>query len=85
MPSGSPALMISRNLMGYFDKFSRIMDRSAVGGAQTPSLADFRAGVGVGVRYDLGFGPIRADVGLPLNRRPSDPPFGLYVSLGQAF
>jgi len=44
-----------------------------------------RVGAGVGIRYYTDFGPIRADVGFPLNRRPSDPPFGLYVSLGQAF
>jgi translocation and assembly module TamA len=44
-----------------------------------------RVGAGVGIRYYTDFGPIRADVGIPLNRRPSDPPFGLYVSLGQAF
>ena len=29
--------------------------------------------------------PIRVDVGLPLNRREGDPPFGVYVSLGQSF
>lgn len=44
-----------------------------------------RVGAGVGIRYYTDFGPIRADVGIPLNRRPSDPPFGIYVSLGQAF
>ena len=44
-----------------------------------------RVGAGVGIRYYTDFGPIRADVGVPLNRRPSDPPFGIYVSLGQAF
>ena len=44
-----------------------------------------RVGAGVGIRYYTDFGPIRADVGVPLNRRPTDPPFGIYVSLGQAF
>lgn len=44
-----------------------------------------RVGAGVGIRYYTDFGPIRADVAIPLNRRPSDPPFGIYVSLGQAF
>jgi translocation and assembly module TamA len=44
-----------------------------------------RVGAGLGVRYYTDFGPIRADVGVPLNRRPSDDWFGLYVSLGQAF
>jgi translocation and assembly module TamA len=44
-----------------------------------------RVGAGLGVRYYTDFGPIRADVAVPLNRRPSDDWFGLYVSLGQAF
>ena len=42
-------------------------------------------GVGVGVRYDLGFGPIRFDIAAPLNRRTGDPPFQIYISIGQAF
>ena len=49
------------------------------------SLFAPRVGAGVGIRYYTDFGPIRADVGFPLNRREGDPPFGLYVSLGQAF
>ncbi len=49
------------------------------------SLLAPRVGAGVGIRYYTDFGPIRADVGFPLNRREGDPPFGLYVSLGQAF
>ena len=49
------------------------------------SLFAPRVGAGVGVRYYTDFGPIRADVGVPLNRREGDPPFGVYVSLGQAF
>jgi len=49
------------------------------------SLFAPRVGAGAGVRYYTDFGPIRLDVGLPLNRREGDPPFGIYVSLGQAF
>jgi translocation and assembly module TamA len=44
-----------------------------------------RVGAGLGVRYYTDFGPVRVDVGMPLNRREGDPPFGVYVSLGQAF
>lgn len=44
-----------------------------------------RVGAGLGVRYYTDFGPVRVDVGMPLNRRDGDPPFGIYVSLGQAF
>lgn len=49
------------------------------------SLFAPRVGAGVGARYYTGFGPVRVDVGFPLNRRDGDPPFGVYVSLGQAF
>jgi translocation and assembly module TamA len=49
------------------------------------SLFAPRVGAGVGARYYTDFGPIRLDVGFPLNPRSGDPPFGLYVSIGQAF
>lgn len=49
------------------------------------SLFAPRVGAGVGLRYYTDFGPVRLDFGLPLNRRSGDPPFGIYVSLGQAF
>src|SRR5262249_50876385 len=60
------------------------------GSAYTDTLPNFsefapRVGTGVGVRYYTNFGPARVDVGFPLNPRPGDAPFGLYVSIGQAF
>jgi len=52
-----------------------------------PNFSQFapRLGAGVGVRYYTGFGPARLDVGFPLNKRDGDAPFGVYVSIGQAF
>jgi translocation and assembly module TamA len=52
-----------------------------------PNFSQFapRLGVGVGVRYYTSFGPARLDVGFPLNKRDGDAPFGVYVSIGQAF
>lgn len=60
------------------------------GGAYSDTLPNFsqmtpRIGTGVGVRYYTGFGPIRLDVGVPVNKRQGDSSFGLYVSIGQAF
>ena len=60
------------------------------GSAYPDVLPDFslfgpRVGAGIGARYYTDFGPIRLDVGIPLNARDGDPPFGIYVSLGQAF
>lgn len=61
------------------------VDAGAVGTDEFPSGDDFSAGVGVGVRYDLGFGPIRADIAVPLDKREGDPSFQIYLSIGQSF
>ncbi|BBK34500.1 outer membrane protein assembly factor [Allostella humosa] len=43
-------------------------------------------GAGIGLRYYTGFGPVRLDVGTPLNRRKGvDDLVQVYISLGQAF
>ncbi|KQN37533.1 hypothetical protein ASG37_10855 [Sphingomonas sp. Leaf407] len=50
-----------------------------------PGLSDLRYGAGIGVRYYSNFGPIRVDVGTPINPQRGDPRIAVYVSLGQAF
>ncbi|WP_174525674.1 autotransporter assembly complex protein TamA [Sphingobium abikonense] len=50
-----------------------------------PRFRDLRVGAGMGVRYYSNFGPIRVDVGTPLNPQAGDPKIAVYVSLGQAF
>jgi translocation and assembly module TamA len=45
-----------------------------------------RWGGGLGFRYYTAIGPIRLDVGIPINRRENiDDRFQVYVSIGQAF
>ena len=61
------------------------MDLGGVGTDRFPGGDDFSAGVGFGVRYNLGFGPIRADIAVPLDPRDDDPPVQIYISIGQAF
>lgn len=61
------------------------VDAGAVGTNQFPTGKDLSAGAGLGVRYDLGFGPIRADVAIPLDKREGDSPFQIYISIGQSF
>lgn len=61
------------------------VDVGSVGDNPTPDFTHVSTGVGVGVRYNLGFGPIRADLAFPLNRRPGDPAYQIYVSIGQSF
>ncbi|MEO6582087.1 MAG: BamA/TamA family outer membrane protein [Sphingomicrobium sp.] len=50
-----------------------------------PGLRGWQFGAGLGVRYYSSFGPIRIDVGTPLNPRASDGRIAVVVSLGQAF
>ncbi len=50
-----------------------------------PDFRDWRFAAGLGVRYYSSFGPIRLDVGVPLNRQKGDGPVAVTVSLGQAF
>jgi translocation and assembly module TamA len=50
-----------------------------------PKFSGFRYGAGLGVRYYSNFGPIRVDVGTPLNPQRGDSRVAVYVSLGQAF
>jgi translocation and assembly module TamA len=50
-----------------------------------PKFTGLRYGAGIGARYYTNFGPIRIDVGTPLNPRKGDPRVAVYVSLGQAF
>lgn len=43
-------------------------------------------GAGVGIRYYTAIGPVRADIGVPLNGKDiGETGYALYVSLGQAF
>ena len=61
------------------------VDGGAVAADALPSLDQLRLGVGAGVRYYTGLGPLRLDVAVPLNKRPGDPDYGIYVGIGQAF
>lgn len=46
---------------------------------------DLRVGVGAGLRYLTGLGPIRLDFAVPLDPRDDDPDYAFYVGIGQAF
>ncbi|MEJ7933437.1 BamA/TamA family outer membrane protein [Sphingobium sp. AN558] len=61
------------------------VDAGNISTSFVPRFRDLRIGAGVGVRYYSSFGPIRLDVGTPLNPQPGDPRVAVYVSLGQAF
>lgn len=61
------------------------LDAGNIYTAPLPRFSGFRYGAGLGVRYYSNFGPIRVDVGTPINPQPGDSRIAVYVSLGQAF
>jgi translocation and assembly module TamA len=61
------------------------IDAGSLGPTPAPDFAQVDVGAGIGVRYDLGFGPIRLDVATPVTRRKGDPLAQLYISIGQSF
>ena len=61
------------------------IDAGQVGSDITPFAETPRVGAGIGARYYTSFGPIRVDVGVPLNPPPGADAFGIYVGIGQAF
>lgn len=60
-----------------------------VGSVSDRSLPDFSErffwGAGLGFRYYTSFAPVRVDVAVPLNKRPTDSSYQIYISLGQSF
>lgn len=78
------SLEIRRDVWRSFQAVA-FVDAGAIGFQETPNFNNLRYGAGVGVRYKLPFGPIRADIAFPLDRRDGDAGFQIYVSIGQAF
>ena len=69
------------------DKFGIVpfVDFGNVGTSSTPDFTDLRMGAGVGIRYVTPFGPLRLDVGVPINRRKGEDSWAIYAGIGQAF
>lgn len=61
------------------------LDAGAAGSNVEPPLDAMKLGAGVGLRYYTGFGPLRADIAVPLNKEDGDADFQVYISIGQAF
>ena len=74
-----------RRLFGTNFGAAVFADAGVVSADQFADFSDVRVGVGAGIRYHTGLGPIRLDVAIPVNPRSSDDGYGLYVGLGQAF
>lgn len=61
------------------------IDAGGVSDGSTPDFSDLRFAAGVGLRYYTSFGPVRIDVGTPINRREGEGLIAVAISLGQAF
>ena len=61
------------------------LDAGGVGEEAKPDFGRLRAGTGLGIRYLTAIGPLRFDVGVPLDRQKDDPSFAIYIGFGQAF
>lgn len=61
------------------------VDAGSVSNSRSPDFSDVRVGAGVGVRYQTPFGPMRVDVGVPIDRRAGEDAWGVYAGIGQAF
>ena len=61
------------------------IDGGTLSTSAMPKFSDWQIGVGLGARYYSSFGPIRIDVGTPLNRQEGDGRIAVVVGLGQAF
>ena len=61
------------------------VDAGDVGLERYPEFKDLSVGAGMGVRYNLPFGPIRFDVATPVSNRRGGSPIQIYVSIGQSF
>jgi translocation and assembly module TamA len=61
------------------------VDAGQVSASLKPLPDDIRVGTGAGVRYYTPIGPIRLDIAVPVNRRPGEDSFEVYIGLGQAF
>ncbi len=62
------------------------LDAGIVGPTAAPDFTEeILVGVGVGLRWRTGLGPLRVDFARAVNRQSGDPIVGVYIGLGQAF
>jgi translocation and assembly module TamA len=78
------SIELRQHLFGAWG-LAAFIDTGSVGKQVTPDLSHPEVGVGFGVRYNLGFGPIRFDIATPLDRRQGDGLIQVYLSIGQSF
>lgn len=60
-------------------------DAARVGALTNGDEQQTKVGIGIGLRYNLGFAPLRIDLAVPLNKREGEAPVQIYLSAGQSF
>ncbi|MGD9799766.1 MAG: autotransporter assembly complex family protein [Parvularculaceae bacterium] len=84
--SGVEAALEARAKVFERVEIAAFADAGAVYAESFPDFAgDYLVGAGGGVRYLSAIGPIRLDFAVPLEKRPTDRDFQVYISLGQPF
>ncbi len=78
------SLELRQKVAGPFGMVA-FVDSGVLGSQQSFDLKTVSTGVGVGVRYDLGFAPFRFDIATPVERRSGDALIQVYLSIGQSF
>ncbi|MGC9269056.1 autotransporter assembly complex protein TamA [Acidiphilium sp.] len=74
-----------RQRIGQHFGIAPFIDAGQVSATGTPFTGTLRVGVGLGFLYYTGIGPIRVDIGVPVNRPPGGASVAVYIGLGQAF
>lgn len=87
---GRSAIFLTAETRFQFTQTIGIVPFADFGTVTFEELPQFNAkwykSVGIGLRYFTFFGPLRADIGFPLDRRRGvDPAFRIYASIGQTF
>ncbi len=88
-PQGGTAMAVvtlelRQRILGEYGAVA-FADVGQVNADGAPFIGTWRMGAGVGARYYTGFGPIRLDVAMPVNKQPGSGSFEVYIGLGQAF
>ena len=85
---GAGRIVLGEHGVRFLEDFGIVpfLDAGTVSRNAAPSFDQpIQYAVGLGLRYYTSFGPIRADVAVPMNPRGEDDPIAFYVSIGQAF
>ena len=92
-PDGTPlggrslaeASLEARHMIRDQVEIVAFVDAGTVTDDETFGFENVRVGAGLGARYHTMAGPIRVDVGVPLDKSRFDDPFQVYLSIGQSF